>query len=46
MATYNKAAVNKAIKKDKRIKPKEASLIHRLLKGRHGNGGKPKHKFV
>tara|TARA_R110000824_G_C14674170_1_gene619408 strand:+ start:164 stop:277 length:114 start_codon:yes stop_codon:yes gene_type:complete len=36
MATkYNKAAVAKAIAKDPRIKPKEAKLIHRLLKGRH-----------
>lgn len=31
---YNKKAVDKAIKKDPRIKPKEAKLIHRLLKGR------------
>jgi hypothetical protein len=44
MPKYNKEAVNQAIKKDKRIKPKEASLIHRLLKGRHG--GKPKHKRI
>ena len=33
-ATYNKEAVNKEIKKDPRIKGKEANLIHRLLKGR------------
>ena len=32
---YNKAAVAKAIAKDPRIKPKEAKLINRLLKGRH-----------
>jgi|MGYP003643619134 hypothetical protein len=32
---YNKAAVDKAIAKDPRIKPKEAKSIHRLLKGRH-----------
>ncbi len=31
---YNKEAVDKAIKKDPRIKGKEAKLIHRLLKGR------------
>ena len=34
MAKYNKAAVDKEIKKDPRIKAKEAKLIHRLLKGR------------
>jgi hypothetical protein len=32
--TYNKEAVDKAIKKDSRIKGNEAKLIHRLLKGR------------
>tara|TARA_R100001244_G_scaffold35195_1_gene32306 strand:+ start:78 stop:206 length:129 start_codon:yes stop_codon:yes gene_type:complete len=32
--TYNKEAVDKAIKKDPGIKGKEAKLIHRLLKGR------------
>lgn len=32
---YNKEAVQQAINKDKRIKPAEASAIHRLLKGRH-----------
>ena len=31
--TYNKEAVDKAIKQDKRIKSKEAKLIHALLKG-------------
>lgn len=31
---YNKDAVNKAIKKDPRIKGKEAKAIHSLLKGR------------
>ena len=31
---YNKAAVDKAIKKDSTIKAREAKLIHRLLKGR------------
>jgi len=31
---YNKEAVDKAIKRDPRIKGKEAKLIHRLLKGR------------
>lgn len=31
---YNKDAVDQAIKKDKRIKGKEARLIHALLKGR------------
>ena len=34
MAKYNKEAVDKAIKKDPKIKGKEAKLIHRLLKGR------------
>ena len=34
MATYNKKTVDKAIKKNPRIKPKEAKLIRRLLKGR------------
>ena len=33
MATYNKAAVDEAIRKDPRIKGKEAKLIHALLKG-------------
>ena len=33
MNKYNKDAVEKAIKKDPRIKPKEAKLIHALLKG-------------
>ena len=36
MAKYNKEAVDKAIKKDPRIKAKEAKLINRLLKGRSG----------
>jgi len=31
---YNKKAVDQAIKRDPRIKPKEAKLIHALLKGR------------
>jgi len=34
MVTYNKKAVDEAIKKNPKIKPKEAKLIHRLLKGR------------
>jgi hypothetical protein len=34
MTKYNKEAVDKAIKKDPRIKAKEAKLINRLLKGR------------
>lgn len=34
MAKYNKEAVEKAIKRDPRIKGKEAKAIHRLLKGR------------
>ena len=34
MATYNKKAVDEAIKKDPRINGKEAKLIHALLKGR------------
>lgn len=33
MVKYNKAAVEKEIRKDKRIKGKEARLIHALLKG-------------
>lgn len=33
MTKYNKEAVDKAIKKDPKIKGKEAKLIHRLLKG-------------
>lgn len=33
MVKYNKDAVEKAIRKDKRIKGKEARLIHALLKG-------------
>ena len=31
---YSKAAVDAAIKRDPRIKEKEAKLIHALLKGR------------
>lgn len=31
---YNRAAVQRAIVKDKRIKSREARLIHALLKGR------------
>jgi len=31
---YNREAVNKEIRKDKRIKGKEAKVIHALLKGR------------
>lgn len=34
MAKYNKEAVDRAIKRDPRIKGKEAKAIHRLLKGR------------
>jgi|TARA_B110000438_G_scaffold286563_1_gene317911 hypothetical protein len=34
MVKYNKEAVDKAIKKDPKIKGKEAKLIHRLLRGR------------
>jgi uncharacterized protein YbaA (DUF1428 family) len=34
MTKYNKDAVEKAIKKDPRIKGKEAKMIHALLKGR------------
>ena len=34
MPKYNKEAVDKAIKRDPRIKGKEAKAIHRLLKGR------------
>jgi len=34
MAKYSKEAVDKAIKRDPRIKGKEAKAIHRLLKGR------------
>jgi hypothetical protein len=35
MSKYNKEAVDKSIKKDPRIKGKEAKLIHALLKGRN-----------
>ena len=35
MAKYNKEAVEKEIKKDRRIKGKEAKLLHALLKGRN-----------
>ena len=35
MVKYNKEAVEKEIKKDRRIKGKEAKLIHALLKGRN-----------
>jgi hypothetical protein len=31
---YVKESVDKAIKKDPKIKPKEAKLIHKLLKGK------------
>jgi len=34
LESYNKDAVNKAIKSDPRIKGKEAKMIHSLLKGR------------
>jgi uncharacterized protein YbaA (DUF1428 family) len=34
MTKYNKDAVEKEIKKDPRIKGKEAKMIHALLKGR------------
>ena len=37
MSNYNKKAVDEAIKRDPRIKGKEAKLIHRLLKGRVTN---------
>ena len=40
---YSKSAVDKEIRKDKRIGKREASLIHRLLRGRHnfrGDNGK------
>jgi hypothetical protein len=36
--SYNKKSVDEAIKKDPRIKPAKARLIHRLLKGRHEKG--------
>jgi len=39
---YNSEAVNKEIAKDPRIKGKEASAIHRLLKGRHDAEGDKK----
>ena len=34
MPEYNKEEVDRAIRKDPRIKPREAKLIHALLKGR------------
>ena len=33
MAAYNKKSVDDAIKRDPSIKPKQARLIHALLKG-------------
>ena len=36
--SYDKKSVDESIKKDPRIKPAEARLIHRLLKGRHEKG--------
>jgi len=42
MTKYNKEAVNREIAKDKRIKRKEAKLIHALLKGPpYGAHGEP-----
>ena len=35
--TYNKKAVDEAIKRDPRIKGEEAKLIHALLKGNRGS---------
>jgi hypothetical protein len=35
MVRYSKEAVDREIAKDKRIKRREAKLIHALLKGRH-----------
>jgi len=40
MNKYNKESVEKAIKKDPRIKPKEAKLIHVLLKGHSADAKK------
>ena len=40
---YNKDAVEEAIKKDPTIKPKEAKLIHVLLKG-HSTDAKKESK--
>ena len=37
MGKYCKDAVNREIKRDPRIKGKEAKAIHRLLKGREQN---------
>jgi hypothetical protein len=37
MTTYNKAAVQREIDKDKRIKGREAKNIHRLLAGWRSN---------
>ena len=39
--TYNRDAVEREIHKDKRIKSKEAKLIHALLKGRPPVSWKP-----
>lgn len=43
MSKYNKESVKEAIKKDPRIKPKEAKLIHALLKG-HSTDSKKESK--
>lgn len=43
MTKYNKESVKEAIKKDPRIKPKEAKLIHALLKG-HSTDAKKESK--
>jgi len=44
MNKYNKESVEKAIKKDPRIKPKEAKLIHALLKGHSTDANKESRK--
>ena len=40
MNKYNKESVEKSIKKDPRIKPKETKLIHALLKGHSADAKK------
>jgi hypothetical protein len=45
MATYNKEAVDQAIKTSRQpISKKEARLIHALLKGRKAQGARPARK--
>lgn len=44
--TYSKSAVDKEIAKDKRIKGREAKMIHALLKGRQKTDEPKAEKFI